>query len=391
MKNIFVAAFCFLFFSINISAQNNDAAHTRISILTCGPGDDLYSLFGHSAIRIIDSTRHTDSVYNWGGFTFYQPYFYIKFLRGKLIYYSLADNFTDFIAEYVYEHRNVYEQVLIIDSAAKQRVIDAVNLNSNSDHRFYKYDFLLDNCTTRVKNIVFENNKSAQIDTSIIPYGTTARDMIHYYLERGSQLWTELGIDILLGSRVDRPVSNDEAMFLPEFFMKGLNNPQDSSKPFVKDFKIIYQGNNQQITSWKYMPLAVTTVTCLLLFFISTLKNKWAKTTIKFVDILLLYITGLIGILILFMWFATDHTVCKNNLNIAWALPTNFIVAFCTIRKPTWLSTYFFIATIVTALLLATWFWLPQQMNIALLPVILFLLNRYIVFTSLYKNKYLRA
>jgi hypothetical protein len=91
------------------------------------------------------------------------------------------------------------------------------------------------------------------------------------------------------------------------------------------------------------------------------------------------------------MWFATDHTVCQNNLNIAWALPTNFIAAFCAIKKPTWLSTYFFIAAIITGLLLASWFWLPQQMNIALLPVILLLLNRYVIFVTLYKNKYIRA
>ena len=91
------------------------------------------------------------------------------------------------------------------------------------------------------------------------------------------------------------------------------------------------------------------------------------------------------------MWFATDHTVCKNNLNIAWALPTNFIVAFFMIKKPTWLSTYFFIAAVITALLIASWFWLPQQINIALLPVIIILINRYVVFTSAYKNKYLRA
>jgi len=390
MKNLLIVTLISLFFITDISAQNN-LAHTRISILTCGPGEDLYSLFGHTAIRIIDSTNHTDTVYNWGGFTFDQPYFYIKFMRGKLLYFSSADYFADFMYEYVVEHRNVYEQVLNIDSAAKKRVIDAVNFNLSGDNRFYKYDFLLDNCTTRVKNIVFENNKSATIDSTIVPQGTTARDMIHYYLERGNQLWTELGIDILLGSRVDRAVSNDEAMFLPEFFMKGLNYAQDSSQPFVKDFKIIYRGNDQQISSWEYMPLFITTLCCLFLFFISTLKTSWAKATIKFFDTVLLYVTGLIGILIMFMWFATDHTVCKNNLNIAWALPTNFIAAFCTLKKPTWLSAYFFIAAIITGLLLALWFWLPQQMNIALLPVILFLLNRYVIFASLYKNKYIRA
>ncbi len=129
MKNLSIVILVSLFFITDISAQNN-LAHTRISILTCGPGEDLYSLFGHTAIRIIDSTNHTDIVYNWGGFTFDQPNFYMKFLRGKLLYYSSADYFPDFMDEYVYEQRNVYEQVLNIDSAAKKRVIDAVNFNS---------------------------------------------------------------------------------------------------------------------------------------------------------------------------------------------------------------------------------------------------------------------
>lgn len=386
---IFVIAAC-LFCSVKILAQK-DIAHTRISILTCGPGEDLYSLFGHTAIRIIDSTNHTDTVYNWGGFTFDQPNFYLKFLRGKLLYYSSADYFPDFMYEYIIEHRNVYEQVLNIDSAAKKRIIDAVNVNLSGDNRFYKYDFLLDNCTTRVKNIVFENNKTATIKTRIVPEGTTSRDMIHYYLERGNQLWTELGIDILLGSPVDRAVSNDEAMFLPEFFMKGLDNTENISQPFVKSNAVILNGNEKAKPLWKYIPLVVTAIVCLFLFFISTLKTKWAIVIIRFFDAALLYITGLIGILIMFMWFATDHTVCQNNLNIVWALPTNFIVAFFTIKKPTWLSTYFFIAAVITGLLLATWFWLPQQMNIALLPVILLLLNRYVVFVTLYKNKYIRA
>ena len=105
--------------------------------------------------------RIQDIVFNWGGFTFDQPGFYIKFMRGKLFYFSFGDYFPDFMNEYVEEKRNVYEQVLNLDSAAKKRIIDAVIFNSTGDNKFYKYDFLLDNCTTRVKNIVFENNKTA--------------------------------------------------------------------------------------------------------------------------------------------------------------------------------------------------------------------------------------
>lgn len=389
MKKIFIVLLA-LFTALKLYAQN-DVAHTRISILTCGPGDQLYSLFGHTAIRIIDSTYHSDVVYNWGGFDFYQPGFYLKFMQGRLLYFSFGNNFPDFMSEYIEDKRNVYEQVLNLDSVTKNKIIDAVYFNSTGDNRFYKYDFLLDNCTTRVKNIVFSNDKSATINTRIVPEGTTSRDMIHYYLERGNQLWTELGIDILLGSRVDRTVSNDEAMFLPEFFMKGLSDAQDSSHRLVTQTKTIFKGEDPPAATWKFFPLTIVAVVCALLFFISSLKSSWAKSVIKFFDMVLLYITGLIGLLLLFMWFGTDHTVCKNNLNLFWALPTNFIAAFAMIKRPSWLSTYFFIATIITALFLAAWFWLPQQLNIALLPIILLLLNRYVHFTIQLRNKFNRA
>jgi len=382
MKQFFVILFL-LFFSISVSAQNN-INHTRISIITCGPGDELYSLFGHTALRIIDSAAHSDIVYNWGGFTFDQPNFYLKFLRGKLLYYSSADNFPDFMTEYVYEHRSVYEQVLSLDSVSKEKVVNAVMYNTEGDNRFYKYDFLLDNCTTRVKNIVFDNVNS-KIENNVVPEGTTSRDLIHYYVERGGELWTELGMDILLGNRVDRIVSNDEAMFMPEFFMKGLADAKKQNANLAGNSKLLLQGD-APVTSGKYIPLIILTIISIIVFAISRLKSTWAKIFVSFVDSLLLYVTGLIGVLVLFMWFGTDHTVCKNNFNLAWTLPFNLPVAFCLIKKPGWLSNYFFFAAVLTAVLIAAWFWLPQQMNIALLPIVILLLNRYVNLVDKYRR-----
>ena len=384
MKQFFIGI-CLLFSSASLQAQNN-ITHTRISILTCGPGDELYSLFGHTAIRIFDSTTHVDVVYNWGGFTFDQPNFYLNFVRGKLLYYSTADYFNDFMYEYITDHRSVYEQVLNVDNTAKENIIQAVIFNSTGDNKFYKYDGFIDNCTTRIKNIIYSNLKTATITTSIIPDGTTYRDLMHYYLENGNQLWTELGLDILMGTMIDKKVSNDEAMFLPEFFMKGLNNTVYTSSSLVKNFTSILKGDELQKPSWKYFPLLITAVVCLLLFFISTLKTKWGRVVIKFVDALLLYITGLLGILFLFMWFATDHAECANNFNLAWALPFNLPVAFFLLKKPAWLSNYFFIAAVITAMFLAAWFWLPQQLNITLLPVVILLLNRYVNLSNKYRR-----
>ena len=385
MKKTIAVILLVLFFSAKSFSQFN-VQHCRISILTCGPGDELYSLFGHTGIRIFDSTTNLDVVYNWGGFTFDQPNFYLHFVQGDLQYFSTEDYFNDFMYEYVLDHRSVYEQVLNLDSASKKSVIDAVVYNSTGDNKFYEYDGFIDNCTTRVKNIIYKNLPGATITTNIIPAGTTTRNLMHFYLENGSQLWSELGLDIIVGSVIDKEVSNDQAMYLPEFLMKGLSNTVYQSAPLVKGFRIILKGDESAKPTWKYMPLLVTSIICLLLFFLSTLKTKWSILIIKFVDALLLYITGLIGVLLLIMWFATDHIECRNNFNIAWALPTNLIAAFCLIKKPSWLGTYFFIAAIITALLIAGWFFIPQELNIALLPIVLYLLNRYIKLAVLYKK-----
>jgi hypothetical protein len=294
-----------------------------------------------------------------------------------------AYSFRDFLAEYSYEHRSVYEQELNADSAVKRKILNAVSHNMEGSNRFYKYDFLLDNCTTRVKNIVFENAGPATMDEQIVPAETTSRDLIHYYLERGGKPWTELGIDILLGRRVDRPVSNDEAMFLPEFFMKGLGTAKKSNEPVVGSAKTVLSGDPQQGASWKFMPLLVLSIASLCIFLMSIMKQNGPAATLRVLDALLLYITGLIGILITIMWFATDHTVCQDNFNLAWALPTNVVAAFFLMKRPAWLKRYFFVAAIITALVLATWFWMPQQLNIALLPVVLLLLNRYVKLAQL--------
>lgn len=366
------------------SAQTN-AARTGISVLTCGPGTELYSLFGHTAIRIVDSVAHTDIVYNWGGFTFDQPNFYLKFLRGKLLYYSSADYFSDFMNVYAYEQRNVYEQVLNIDSAAKERIISAINFNMQGDNRYYKYDFLLDNCTTRVKNMVFGSVNSS-LTQPVVPAHTSARDLIHYYLERGGQHWTGVGMDILMGSRVDRPLSADEAMFMPEFYMKGLASAATPNGLLARPTVTLFSAEATPAGTGKYFPLLLLSIFCGAVFLISRLTAAWAKILVSIIDSTLLYTTGLIGLVILFMWFGTDHTVCKNNINIAWALPFNLVAAFSLVRKPRWLSNYFLLTAVITAILLAAWFWLPQQLNIALLPVVVLQLNRYATLCRKYRS-----
>ena len=372
-----IFTFYFLFFTFISRAQNTDSCHARISVITCAPGQELYSLFGHTALRIIDSTHNTDIVYNWGTFSFDEPNFYVKFMRGQLLYFVSAWTFPEFMYEYQQEGRSVYEQTLNLHCPDKQKIIDAVMLNMQGDNRFYKYDFLLDNCTTRIRDIVLKQLPQTNFTKRTVDTGTTARNMIHYYLDRGGQPWSKLGIDILLGSKLDAPVSNMQAMFLPEFYMQAMDNAENNGMPVCEKNRTILSALPQAKQSGQYTPLIIIGFICLMIYLLSISKSAAAKKITAFIDVFLLCITGLLGILLLFMWFGTDHTVCKTNYNLAWALPTNFIAGFFYFKRPSWLKKYFMLVAILSAILMAGWFWLPQQMNIALAPFAILMMLRY--------------
>lgn len=372
--------FSFLLFFHFSRAQDNDTNHLQISMLTCSPGEELYSLFGHSAIRIVDSSRGTDVIFNWGTFDFDEPNFYLKFMRGKLLYFVSADNLQDFLYEYQYEGRSVTEQVLNLTLPEKIKIRHAVDSNMEGNNRFYRYDFVYDNCTTRIRDLIFNYVSGIHVSGQIVPPGTTFRNMIHHYLDHGGQPWSKLGIDILLGAKIDQPVTDNQAMFLPEYLMKAVDSSESPNGKLCESKKLILPRQTNGEVSGVYTPLILLTFLCAFLFVVHRLKTGWAKVLSRITDSFLLYITGIVGLLMVFMWFFTDHTACADNYNLLWAVPFNLIAAFLNRSKHRWLKTYFLILSIITALTLLTWFWLPQQLNIALIPVLLLLLYRYIIF-----------
>lgn len=359
--------------------QNDSLCNLRISVLTCSPGQELYSLFGHSALRIIDQSKQTDIIYNWGTFGGYgEPDFYLNFMRGKLPYYVSPDKLNDFMYEYEFDGRSVTEQVLALTCEDKFRIKQAVDSNMIPANRYYKYDFIFDNCTSRIRDLLQQNTRGLKMPDRIVEDGTTFRNMIHSYLDKGSQPWSKLGIDILLGARIDRAATTSEAMFLPEYLMKAIDSSLDKNKPLVENKRPLILAQPYEEMSGKYEPLLYFSIFCFILLIVNLQKTAWANRFTRIADNFLLYLTGLLGLLLLFMWFFTDHIATANNYNLAWALPTNFIVAFFAWKKPSWAKQYFKAAASITVLLLLGWFWMPQQMNIALLPFTLYMLYRYV-------------
>lgn len=365
-------------FSLLLSAQT-DSSHIRISLLTCAPGEDLYSTFGHSALRVSDSLSGDDIVYNYGTFDFREPGFYTKFMRGKLLYYLSTEDFDSFRAFYQQENRGITEQVLRLTSREKKKIEALLQKNLERENRFYKYDFLFDNCTTRLRDLLENTADSTIVYRSVLKEKTPFRQLIHEYLDNADKPWIRLGIDILLGSKTDAITTNRQVMFLPEYLMKALNNTRIGNTPVVSSAQNLY-ATAPQTTGKNFIthPAFIFSVFSLLIVLLSFSKSYRVKKFISNFDGLLFFVTGLLGILILFMWFGTDHIMCRNNYNLLWAWPSHAIAAFVInrIKKRKPVTVYFKLTALISSMVLLCWFFLPQYLNVSLVPVVMLLIFR---------------
>ncbi len=380
MKKTAIRFFIFLALLVNFTSSGlsaQDSSRLRISLLTCTPGDELYSIFGHSAIRITDSSNvgndYFDIVYNYGTFNFDDEGFYLKFMRGKLLYFISIVKFDDFKFDYQSTNRGMTEQVLNLTPTEKENIHFALKENLKEENRYYQYDFFLDNCTTRLRDIIEKYKQPQPLFHPVMPANTRFRQAIHQYLDSGKQYWSKLGIDILLGARTDRIMTTSQQQFLPDNLMLAM----DKSTPRMSlSSENLYQlTNNTDKKSW-FTPLLFFSLLLGLFISLSLSKNKYAQSVLNGLDGLLFFTTGLLGIILLFMWFFTDHSMTKNNYNLFWALPTHIIFSFLINKNKPFVKKYFLATAISLAILLLLWPFLPQQMNNSLIPVVLLLLYR---------------
>jgi hypothetical protein len=354
-----------------------DSCHLRVSLLTCTPGEELYSTFGHSAIRITDSVSNSDVVYNYGTFNFDEPGFYTKFIRGKLSFYLSTDDFDSFRSSYQQDNRGITEQVLNLTCTEKYNMLLLLQANLMKQNRFYKYDFTFDNCTTRLRDLLEKTADAPVHFNNILQTAPTFRQLIYEYLDYNDKQWSKLGIDILLGSRLDVKMKPREVMFLPDYLMKTFDSTSIGDRQLVYEkhalFDTMLQRKEINIPAH---PLFIFTAIFLLVVLLTFSKNGLIKRVLIAFDGFMFFITGLLGILILFMWFGTDHLMCRNNLNLLWAWPFNIAAAFYIHSGKPLAIKYLTIYALFNMILLAGWFFLPQHMNPALIPVIAIIIFR---------------
>lgn len=373
----------FLFLISYSSIAQPDSCHLRISLLTASPGEELYSTFGHSALRITDSLNNDDVVYNYGTFNFDEPGFYLKFIQGKLMYYLSTEDFNSFKQSYQQENRSLIEQVLNLSCTEKQKLLQLLQLNLQGENKFYKYDFLFDNCTTRLRDLLEKTADSSVYFTTILKTNTSFRELIHEYLNYNDKEWSKLGIDLLLGSKTDAIMNKREIMFLPDYLLKGFDSATISGKPVVAFKNNVYNLQPKKVEkNFLLSPVFIFSLLLVAIVLLSFSKNDGIKKFLFGFDGFLFFITGFAGLLILVMWFFTEHLLTKDNYNIIWAWPTHLIMAFFIHSKKNWVKKYFWTVAIFNMLVLIVWFFLPQQLNPAFIPFVLLLIVRSIFYAK---------
>ncbi|PCH52274.1 MAG: hypothetical protein COC22_04340 [Flavobacteriaceae bacterium] len=373
--------FALLFLSsFQITAQQLTPKAT-VSVVTCGPGNELYSTFGHSAFRVYDPNLGLDKIYNYGTFDFNAPNFYLNFAKGKLIYQLSTSTFSRFLRIYQYENRWVKTQELAIDTNEAQAIFNFLENNAKPENKLYRYDFFYDNCSTKIEDVIKTVLKDkVYFSNTHITSNKTHRDLIADYTSKHP--WSKFGIDLALGSVIDKKATKDDYKFLPDYIYRALNNAtittQNSTTALVNKRVTILKERKVKAPFLLLIPFTIFIFLALLILFI-TYKNFTSLKRSKWLDFILYFSTGLVGIVVLLLWFATSHTATYKNFNFLWAFAPNIIVAFVLLKSktPTWLRYYNWLLLILLIAMVILWLLKIQIFNLALLPFMLALAVRY--------------
>lgn len=366
----FIYSFIFI-----ASAQNY-----QVSLLTCDPGDQLYSAFGHSAIRVLDRENNQDIVFNYGTFDFNTPFFYVKFTQRTLDYMLSVSTYERFLYEYNYYNRNVREQVLDLNPEQASQLVHFLQVNYLPENRFYRYDFFYDNCATRIRD-AFETilGKNLDWNEEPNPEQKTFRNLIDEYVY--PLPWADFGIDLALGAVIDVEAKEREKQFLPDYMEAAFARAQivgdGPTRPLVKSNHVVLEFPERTSQMDLFNPYVVWwlfAIGVMILTFIGIRK----KRLFKGFDIVFFTVLGLLGLLIVMLWFFTFHSQTKSNWNILWAFPGHLVVAFALIRgsiKP-WVKKYLLFALVLANLSLVFWIFGGQSFHPSIIPLILVILLR---------------
>ena len=388
MQKILIYSLFLLFGCFSFSQSINYSDNLTISVITCGPGEELYSKFGHSAFRIQDHTTHLDIVYNYGVFDFTAPNFYTNFAKGKLIYKLGRTRYDYFYEQYEYENREVKEQILNLTNTQEKKLAAFLEINAKPENTRYQYDFFYNNCATKIRevlDIVFPNLIS--YSNKHITTSYTLRELINNNVTYNT--WANVGINIALGSVIDIKATTDEYQFLPKYIYEAFENARINNNSLVKENRLILNVDNSRVKKDFYSilsPLVIFTLLSIIIIYFTYKDYKKNNRNIV-LDFVILLSTGAVGILILLLWFATNHTTTAGNLNILWAFAPNLIIAVLLLKKnkQNWLFYYFILLIVLLGIQAIVWMFKIEEFVYTMIPIFIALGIRYTYLMKYFK------
>ena len=352
----------------------------EVSLLTADPGTELYSSFGHSAIRLREiGPDGRDLVFNFGTFDFNTPNFYGKFATGKLNYMLSVATYDRFIVEYDYYKRGLREQVLDLNQEQKDFLLQHLDAQYSPERRFYKYDFFYNNCATKIRDAF-----DIAIDGQLVWGDTLAEEKTFRNLIDEFVLplpWADFGIDLALGAVIDRPATELQKQFLPTYMEQAFANAtiveNGVSRPLVKQSRVILE-YPKEATQQTLLNPSVIFWLLVVLFAALTLYGFKKGKVMKGLDIAFFGILGILGLVVAFLWFFTDHSATLWNWNILWAFPGHLVLVWGLVVRPNaaWISSYLLFVLGATVVVLVLWMFGVQSFSPALVPILLILLLR---------------
>lgn len=341
--NIFLNRLLLTFILLNISKitignTTNYAAtpadSIRVSLLTCSPHDEIYSLYGHTAIRYEDKASKTDIVVNYGMFSFKKPFFVARFVLGLTDYEMGIQDFADFCCEYQYFGSQVTQQEINLTPEEKGQLLKALQDNY-ANARVYRYNYFYNNCTTKARDIILKSINGKIEYKNAIDKSVSFRDLIHGC--NANYSWASFGNDLLLGFKADMQTTREEQQFLPDNLMRDFGQAKivsadGSARPLVKNTEIIVKGNDYAIAGKTKITPQFVFITLLILMAAIVFAEIKTKKRLLWVDITLLLASGLAG-LILFVMLFSEHPTTSTNLQILILCPLNLYWAIYIIKN----------------------------------------------------------
>ena len=352
-----------------VSPARETGDSIRISLITCWPGREVYELCGHEAVRV--RTAGTDSVWNYGTFDFNAPNFIYRFVKGETDYMLSSYPFAWFMPEYIGAGRRVVEQELNLTPDEARRFLDLLRKEALPANRTYRYNYVRDNCATRIVERLDEALGEKAVYTDSIHYGTFRREMRAFH---GDYPWYQFGIDLALGSGLARPLRGREEMFVPLDMMRRVASARRSDgRPLCSKTTVLNEGVADATagpTPRLLTPMAVA-LAALALTIILCVAELRRRRAITWWRVVYFTMCGLAGCLLCFLVFVSEHEATSPNILIIWLNPLQLITAivFTTRRMQPVRTAMSFYNVVAVGALLLVWPFQPQSANPAFFPL----------------------